>query len=196
LLETDDVYLVTADKAFYSGRKYDSGLAKSLEAEILGARHSFRLFSSLQELLTEIKSEIPINEKMLLEAYLQQEQARVSKTLAANGFTLGSTVHVHPELYVTENPAVLYLQFSAEIACEDATSQARTDALLVLRGRGSYCLESNTFGQLQSDGETLSFRTPEGEQVVRNVVVLMGTAVIGHRNVVHTIRHKIDTISS
>jgi hypothetical protein len=191
LLDVDDVYLVTADKAFYSAREYDSGLAKNLQAEISGAKHSFRLFSSVEGLLTEIKSGIAIDKGMLLEFYLKQEDARVKNMLVANGFALGTTVHIQPDLYITENPIVLYMQFSAEILCEDATSQGRADARLVLKGRGTYNLETKTFSQLQSDGENLSFRTPEGEQIVRSVVIGVGSIVIGHRNVVHTIRHKI-----
>jgi hypothetical protein len=192
LVETDDVYLVTGDKAFYSSREYGSGLARNLRAELSGAQHSIRLFSSLEGLLSEIKSEIAINGNELLEVYLQRERARLTQTLATNGFALGTTTQIHTELYITENPSILYLHFSGEILCEDSTSQGRTDARLVLNGRGSYNVESGTFGELQSDGENLSFRTTEGEQIVRNVVIGVGSIVIGHRNVVHTIRHKIE----
>jgi hypothetical protein len=192
LLETEDVYLVTADKAFYSGRRYDAGLAGNLEAEVSSANHSFRVFPSLEGLLADVKSEIGIDRNKLLEVYTKQERQRLNDTLNRNGFTIGATIQVQPELYITENPAVLYLQFSAEITCEDATDQGRTGARLVLQGRGSYDVESGTFGELQSQGESLSFRTSDGEQVVRNVVVAVGSVVIGHRTVVHTIRKRID----
>jgi hypothetical protein len=194
LLKINDVYLVTEDKAFYCDRKYEFGLARNLKAEISGANHSFRLFSSLGGLLSEIKSGVPIDKEGLLQLYLQQEQPRLKETLAQNGFALGATVRVQPELYVTENPSVLYLQFSAEIACEDATDQGRADARLLVKGRGRYNVESATFGELQSSGEELSFHTPEGEQVVRNVVIRIGSIVLEHRNIVHTIRHKLDIV--
>lgn len=152
LLKADDVYLLTNDKAFYCDRNYDSGLAGNLNAELSGANHSFRLFSSLEGLLSEIKSAIPIDKEALLEVYLQQEQPRLNETLASNGFTLGATVRVRPELYVTEDPNVLYLHFSAEIACEDVTDQGRVDARLLLKARGKYDVECARFGELRSSG--------------------------------------------
>jgi hypothetical protein len=190
LLETDDVYLVTSDKAFYSGRTYAAGLARNLKAS--GARHSFRLFSTLEELLTDIKTEIAIDHNQLLLVYLQQERQRLNDTLTKNGFAIGVTTQVQSELYITEDPAVLYLQFSAVITCEDVSGEERTDAQLLLQGRGHYNIQSSLFGQLQSGGESLSFRTAEGERVVRNVVVGVGSIVLGYRTVVHTIRYKID----
>jgi hypothetical protein len=192
LLEIEDVYLVTADKAFYSGRRYEAGLAGNLKAEVSGAIHSFRLFASLEELLTDIKTKIVIDDDKLLVAYLDQERQRLNHTLTNNGFAMGATAEVQSELYITENPAVLYLQFSAVITCEDVSGEGRGDARFVLQGRGQYNVESGSFDQLQSRGESLSFRTAEGEQVVRNIVVGVASIVLGQRTIVHTIRHKVD----
>lgn len=192
LLEKDDVYLVTADKAFYSGRKYDAGLAGSLRAEVAGANHSFSMLPSLEDLLTDIKTKVVLDHNKLVQMYLQQERQRLDETLTGNGFALGTPASVQSELYITENPSVLYLQFSAEVICEDLSGEERGDGRLLLKGQGEYDMESGSFGKLQSGGESLSFRTAEGEQVVRSVVVGVGNIVLGHRTVVHTIRHKID----
>ena len=125
-------------------------------------------------------------------AYLDQERQRLNHTLTNNGFAMGSTAEVQSELYITENPAVLYLQFSAVITCEDVSGEGRGDARFVLQGRGQYNVGSECFDQLQSRGESLSFRTAEGEQVVRNIVAGVASIVLGQRTIVHMIRHKVD----
>ena len=52
LLESDDVHLVTADKAFYKGRQYDSGLAEALSLEVKNAKHALFISPTLSALLT------------------------------------------------------------------------------------------------------------------------------------------------
>jgi hypothetical protein len=58
LLQQDDVFLVTSDTDFFQDRKYEKGLAKNLSSEALGKPHQLKVFRSLGELLTDIKTEV------------------------------------------------------------------------------------------------------------------------------------------
>ena len=60
------------------------------------------------------------------------------------------------------------------------------------RGEGSYDAEAKKFVELANRGEKLVYKLHDGtEDILENQVVLAGTAVIGHRTVEHSVRHKL-----
>ena len=65
LLDSADVYLVTADKAFYKDRQYHKGLSESLITEAKDSNHTVYIFPALSDLLETIKSEVKLDEKSL-----------------------------------------------------------------------------------------------------------------------------------
>src|SRR2546429_534485 len=54
LLKSEDVFLVTSDKAFYHDRNYEKGLALPLRKEISEFPHQFTLLSELGLFLGQI----------------------------------------------------------------------------------------------------------------------------------------------
>jgi hypothetical protein len=88
LLAEADVYLITADKAFYSGRDYARGLADNLRAEVVEYSHELRLMPDLTELLESIRRDVQIDEKKLVNAFLQTHSDRIEGTLESAGFIL------------------------------------------------------------------------------------------------------------
>ena len=71
LLKTDDVILITKDKAFYKDRDYGAGLATTLAAEVSGASHKLTLLSELTDLLSEIKDKVVIDDILLARTFLE-----------------------------------------------------------------------------------------------------------------------------
>ena len=193
LLSQDDVCLVTIDKHFYAERDYARGLAGNLLAEVSGSNRSFKIFSSLDDVLKELETDLVIDDGALLDAYLLQQQSTIDEIATRNGFMRRELLRLNKTLYVTEMPSVVYLHFTAEFRCEDISGEGRVDGLLVVRGNGSYNLESRRFENLNRGGEDLSFRMHDGaDRVVRNIVVGVGNFVMGQREVVHTVRRKLE----
>lgn len=193
LLEQDDVCLVTSDKAFYKDRDYRMGLAPNLAEELSEARHSLKLIPSLSELLRELRSEVTVNEEALAEAFIEKNQQSINDILSRNGFELGKRLRVSKTLYATERPSVLSIEFTMEYDCKDVTEENRTDTILVLQGDGSYKADTGRFEDLRNFGEELSFKLEDGgEKKVRNLVMLAGGITIGHKEVVHTVKYKLD----
>ncbi len=193
LLDTADVYLVTADKAFYKDRQYKNGLAESLVFEAKGSKHTIHIFSELSELLETIKSEVKLDDNTLAKRFWDSNQGSIESTLERNAFAVAGDPVVSVQLYVTENPKRLYAEFSISYQCEDLTVDERSDAVLRLKGDCTYLVEEKQFEALRNHGEELSFKTKDGEdKIQRNVVIFADSLVIGHKTVEHTIKYRLD----
>lgn len=194
LLDTADVYLVTADKAFYKDRQYKNGLAESLTLEAKNFKHTIRIFSSLSELLDTIRSEVRLDEKALVKKFWQSNQDSIKGILERNAFAVSSDPKIAVQLYVTENPNRLYTEFNIFYQCEDLTTDERKDATLRLKGDCTYLVGEKQFEAFRNHGEELSFKTKDGEdKTQRNVVLFVDSLIIGHKTVEHTIKYRLDS---
>jgi hypothetical protein len=193
LLQTDDVYLVTADKAFYQDRDCTRGLAKNLEDEVFTAPHKLRLLPSLSELVAGLRTHVAIDEELLASTFLAQNKASIDGMLSRNGFELGARTKVERVLYATENPGMLFIEFTIEYEAEDISGDGRMDGILTLRGDGLFDTAAASFKDLRNFGEALQFQpSGGGEREVRNLVIFAGSMTMGHREVTHTVRYKLD----
>lgn len=193
LAEGEDVCLVTSDTDFYADRQYYKGLAQNLLEEAKSAKHPIRAFASLADLLKDIKKEVALDVDTLTSSFLDRHKDSIQGTLQRHGFRIGQRLKISRMLYATERPHLLYIKFSIEFACEDTTGQNRAEACLVLNGDGSYNINDKTFPDLMNWGENLSYREQGGEdRIARNVVCAVGSIVIGHKEVVHTVRYQLD----
>lgn len=193
LLKDDDVILVSADKAFYQDRDYAKGLSAPLAAEISSAQHQVTLLPNLSALLKELRTDIPVDEGLLADTFLEQNRESITGTLARNGFELGRRLHLVRDLYATESPSLLFMEFSMEYECVDVSGATRDSAVLTLKGDGMYNARTARFEQLRNFGEELRFRLADGtEKEVRNVVVFGAGITIGHKEVSNTVRYKLD----
>ena len=188
LLAKADVYLVTGDKAFYAGRDYCRGLADNLLAEAAAFPHRLMLFHNLTGLLTSIQRDVEIEKQKLVDAYLQAHSGGVERMLNRAGFTLEQPPEVEARLYVTEVADQLYIEFSIRYRCADSSGQGRTDADLELRGDGTYKTSTAEYVELRSQGERLVYSDEEGQKKTENVVAMVGSIVLGHRTVQHSVR--------
>ena len=193
LLETDDVYLVTADKAFYKGRQYGNGLADALLLEVKDSKHTIYVCPDLSVLLQTIRSKVRIDEKELVTQFWESNRQSVERVLERNAFTVIEDPTVAVNLYITENPNRLYAEFSISYRCEDLTADERTDAVLYLKGDCTYMVEEKQFSALRNHGEELSFKTKDGEDKgQRNMVAFVDGLVIGHKTIEHTVKLKLE----
>ena len=193
LIETDDVYLITADKAFYENKEYKKGLSKSLEEDITGKPYNIILYPELTDLLSELKEDVHIDENKIFDEYKIKNIKSLNSILDNNGFSISEISLAQQQIYATENPDLLFFEYEFELQCNDETEKERTDAKLVIKGDGSYSLSDCMIHELRNFGETLSFNVPgEEERQVSNQVIMVGSATIGHRTVHHSIRHQIN----
>ena len=193
LLEEDDVHLVTSDTDFYQDRKYHKGLAQNLRDEISSAKHSFTLSPSLTDLLRDLRTEFILDEELLSDALLRTFQKDFDRLLAHQGFRLGPRLSTTKTLCATENPNRLFVEFSMEFEAKELVGDGRSDGVLTLPGDGVYDVKTASFSELRNFGEQLKFQTADhGEQRVASTVLHVGTAALGHREVSHTVRRKLD----
>lgn len=192
LLSTDDVVLVTADKAFYKDGDYSKGVAASLQEEVRGCAHSIHVHPALVDLLESVREPIPIDGDMLQAAFIEQHRNSITGSLERLGFALGQRTSLTFNVFATEIPAVLFLDFQIGIQCEDIRSEGRTDAVLHLMGDGSYVPASGEFRNLRDFGLELSFRQADGSvSEVRNAVIHVDGIVIGHKEVSKVVRYAL-----
>jgi hypothetical protein len=191
LLETDDVTLVTADQAFYSGHRFENGLAKNLQAEADQCEHQFRIIPSLAKLMESLPKSYVFDDESLVEVLLQKAESNVATLVSNNGFNIGETVSVERTVFATENPSVLFFECAVSIACENLLD-SQEPAILRLEADGLYTPEINSFSEVGMLSATFRFLGPDGLQEERKGVYLRAEGtVMGHRVVSSKIRHKL-----
>lgn len=192
LLATDEVILVTNDKAFYKDRAYEKGLAPNLLVETMHLPNQFRILSSLSDLLDVIQAPVPLDEDKLQTALLDTFGESITGTLDRAGFSLNAKQKVIYKLFATENPTELFLEFSITISCSDARGEGRMNAFLTLKGDGLYSPTDRAFSALRNFGELLTYLNADGTpQEIRNHIVYASGLIIGHREVTHEIRYAL-----
>lgn len=193
LLSSEPVVLVTSDKAFYQDRQYEKGLAQNLLAEASQLSHPLQILPTLSALLQTLRAPVTLNEDSLAQAFLAQHDESVSSTLSRHGFELGDRQSLTYTLFATESPNALFLEFSMAYSCADIRGEGRTDAVLSLKGDGSYVPPTGTFADLRNFGEHLKYRMPDGsDRVNRNHVIFAGGIVLGHKEISSVVRYKLD----
>lgn len=192
LLAQDEVVLVTADKAFYQDQTYAKGLALSLLTEIEGLPNGVRVLPAVADLLEAVKVPIAIDPDALQAAFLQQFDKSVFGSLQRQGFSLGQRSSCVYKVYATEDPDVLFFDFTIEIQCAESRNEGRYDALLRLRGDGSYAHGAKQFVNLRNFGEHLTFTMQDGTRgEMRNAVAYVDGLAIGHRQVSSVVRYAL-----
>ena len=128
---------------------YASGLAKNLKAEISASEHTMRLIPSLRDLLKEIRTEVEFDEAALESEFRKKFNQSIEGTLKHNKFGINNRIKTITELYVTEQPSWLYIEFEIQYDCVDLSGEGRSDGLLTLRGVGRYDAVTGAVGDLR-----------------------------------------------
>lgn len=192
LLNNRDVFLITNDRAFYQDRDYSKGLAKNLINEAESYPHKLIISSEIKNLLEEIKVEIDLNTDELVSQYMIINVKNIDSLLERTNFVISSEGKSNYELFATEDPDKLFLDFNIEFKCSDSTDNQRFDASLTLKGNGYYLPNSKQFTDLKSSGEELKFYESDGELKTNSNVYLRADGIVfGHRNIQHKIINKL-----
>jgi hypothetical protein len=191
LAETDDVILVTNDRAFYKSDDL-RGLASELIQETTQCSRSLRVFPALSDLLREIRKPVDISDDILKAAIIKQLGEHIDPLLESAGFSLRQSWRLERTFYATEASALLYVEFAAVIDCEDIADEGRTDAVLRIDGSGRYDIKSDLCGDLQPLELSVSYENTEGVREQRRNVFASANAVMGHRSISYVVREKLD----
>lgn len=193
LLQRGDVVLVTEDKAFYEGNEHSNGISRILENECKAFSHRLTLLPRLIDLLEEIRTDVALDHDALTSAFFTKVGPDIEGLLQRLGFQLGKRLRLSSELFVTEKPQRLFLEFSIEFQVIDVSGEGRGDGLLKTRGDGLYNAAEGKFINLDELGTELHFQDRDGVSQRRaNVIMRVQGITIGHADVAHSIRHKLE----
>ena len=187
LLSLDEVFLVTADKAFYQDRKHENGLAQNLIDELEGKSHQLHIFPSLSSLLATIKKPVSIDVDVLVSQYLTTGP----EILDAENLKFSTVGPTKIEVFSTEDANQLYFKFELGLICSDTSGCGLSDVLLTVVGEGTYDMrtQSTTMGHLWKEG--LSWLSSDRSHVAKTRVYCSGTVYLGHSEIAHTVRHQL-----
>ena len=191
LLKTDDVFLITKDKAFYKDRDYKQGLARSLAAELSEARHKLTLLSELTDLFSEIKEKISVDDTLLAHDFWVNQKESIIDLPSKHGFEVGEGTVVQHKLFATENPRLLFVQFKIEYECPDQ-NLARGSAVLKVEGECRYNTDTKTFDQFVIQDQELRFNTPAGIQTKQHYIFAAAHLSVGHKNITKIVRVELE----
>lgn len=143
-------------------------------------------------MIGELKTELSIDKKALVDTLLNKQEKSIEGLLSRTSYRLGEPYNVEYSAYVTENPNLLYLEFTVEIVAHDATAESRPDGSLVLRGDANFDTESATCEGIRVWEEELSYNEQDGGHRTSNkTLYAVGNMVLGHKEVSHSVRHKL-----
>ncbi len=192
LAETEDVILVTDDRAFYEGEDVRKGLSVVLAKEATQCPNPLRVLAGLPDLLREIATPVTIPDSVLQNAVMTAFKEHMDQLLAHSGFAHGSKWRIEKTLYATEHPGRLYVDFAAEVDCEDVIDDGRTGAVLGIEGDGRYDVNGETLSAMQLRELSVSYFKPDGTQEQRRSMFASAHVVIGHRPVTNFVRERLD----
>jgi hypothetical protein len=191
LAQTDDVTLVTGDKAFYEDGKTERGLSLALLAETVDLPHRLQVVGSLGELMADIRAPVNVSDELLVSAVNTQLRANIIGVLDRLGFTPAGEPVVTRTFYATETASTLFAEFRLEFPCEDGSGVGRVDAVLTVAGDGQYESAKQEFLGLNPTEIGITYKTVEGVEERRRDVYARADLVIGTRTVHHQVREPL-----
>lgn len=189
LLEEDEVLLASQDKAFFLHREHDRGLAYNLAAEASQKPNKLTLVASIADVLKHIEVEIRLDAQWLISVIQQRTQTAIDELLSRAGVETFGQGQVRYELFITENPEVLYMTYFIEIPCVDITGGDRTNMKLILEGTGTVRPNEPELVNVHVSEEGVEFTNADGTSGQFRNVYSSGVAVVGHRTITHSVRN-------
>lgn len=123
---------------------------------------------------------------------METHKESVFGTLGRLGFELGDQLETSTTLFATVDPNALFLEFRFRFQLRDVSGADRRDAILLLRGDGTYRPNDGVFTHLRNFGEEVKYVLQDGtEEERKNVVMFAGGIVLGHREVLHSVRYRL-----
>ena len=144
LAEKCDVHLITADSAFYEGRKTSLGLAKSLRDELVAEKRALHIHASIQDFLTALGNTAAAVDEDAISAAIIQSITPYAHDIATekSRFRLGSAGKPKINGFATPKGALVAVSFEVSFALESVESDGQEElyrrATLSIKGECSY----------------------------------------------------------
>ena len=187
---TEDVVVLTDDREFCEKEDQKLGLSEELSAELVGLAHSIRLVCSLSELLQELSEQVDLDRDRFVSAIEAALKRDMEEALLRDQLSVRSRTLTY-EAFATERPGVLFLNFILTSACEGQVPGAVSDASLIVDGDCFYDITSCEYSAVRGHGLQVRFTDAAGQSVDKKNVYARGDIFLGHRETVHTARHKL-----
>ena len=155
-------------------------------------KNKISIFPKLSSLLQNIRTEVVIDENKLVRLFWADNRESINVLLERNSFAVSGDPMVKIDLYITEDPNILYAEFLISYNCEDLSSEGRSDAILIINGDCRYLEKEHDFLDFRRKGEELSYKTEDGEiETKRSYILFADGIVLGHRTIEHSVRYKL-----
>jgi hypothetical protein len=150
------------------------------------------LIFSFDRPLGEIKTKVIIDEKLLIDSFFKAYYENIHNILAGNGFEITNVVISEKTLFLTEIPDIMFIDYSIDCDCTDINEGQRNNAILKMHGDGKYNHDSQSYEELRCFNIELNYCLPDGTEKTSKSVFIYAGGIIGHRDVIHTIKSKIE----
>ena len=189
LAKESPVLFVTQDKAFYKDRDYSKGLAENLSREAQGVLHEISIAHEISAILERIGGPIEIDYAHLHHLYFQTIKDNTERLIGSEGYVLGELMAGEHSAFATNDPDIGHVEFSLRYQC---IHPEKPDGSLVAKGECEIHSVTGELSNFRNRGEDFQFVNSDGEQQKRNIVIGLGSTVIGHRTVQHLVRAALD----
>lgn len=191
LAKSNDVILVTNDKAFFKNRNYKEGLAENLLQEAQSLPYKISIFSELVDLLEEIRSDLTLQDDELIKLIEKETYNNVLKISERNGFDIEKLSNRKFEVFATTNPKEVSIKFFLKYDLQNRTKEHRFSAYAESRGEFLLNIENYNIRDFINHGEYVCFVNEDGEVKETKNINVRGEIVIGHKTIEHQISYKL-----
>jgi len=134
---------------------------------------------------------VEISDNILEKAMAKEFEEYIDRLLENTSFSPRGEWRLEKKFYATEAPKILYVEFAADIDCQDIADGGRTGAVLRVTGDGRYDVSNNLFSNLQPHELSVAYETTEGVREQSRSIFASAHSVIGHRIISNTIRERL-----
>jgi hypothetical protein len=149
------VHLVTADNAFYEGRKPSNGLVSALRVELEQRKVTLSIHPTLRALLSALKDTTVAIDETALEKAIIESVTPAARAIAAEGgqFELGAVQRSKIKGYATPKPALVAVSYEVTFGLDRVIQELNTErqqrARLTVEGECDYDPNSNAVSDIE-----------------------------------------------
>lgn len=165
LLQKDEVYLVSGDKAFYKDKNTQKGLAPELSAELENYQNKLHLYPSINDLIKEIRTDVSIDEKKLSEGFYQKNKEEIDNILCEKGFSIDSIGEISTNCFITELNLILLVEFEASYNLVNISSEIRHKCTMTVKGEANYKMDEEKFYNFKKNEIKITSTNAEDKEI-------------------------------
>jgi hypothetical protein len=191
LAKSNDVLLVTKDKAFFKERTYEKGLAENLLREAQSLPYKISIFSELADLLKEIRSDLTLDDEQLIKLIEKETYDNVLKMSERTEFSVEKLSGKKFEVFATTDPKEVSVKFSLKYTLENRAAEKRVSAHAESRGEFLLNIESYSIKNFMNHGEYVFWINENGEIKEISNSYSYANIVMGHKTIEYQVSYKL-----